>query len=91
MHTEIGLKLYGEEDREMGVWLIPMAARRIDLGSAVHLETGCCFNAAGTMAFDVCARTAEQYPVVVGELAQPEYLKKYHNALLVCPDQNTLV
>ena len=91
MNTDIGLKLYGAEDVVLGLWLIPMAARRIDFGSAVHLESACCFNADEIMTFDICSRMAEQYPVVVSELAKPQYIEQYHSALMACPDQNTLV
>lgn len=91
MHSEIGLKLYGGEDKSLGVWLIPMAARRIDLGSAVHLERPCCVDADGVMTFDICVRIVEQYPVILSELERPEYVKQYHEALMFCPDQRNLL
>jgi hypothetical protein len=85
MHKEIGLKQLGAEDVSLGVWLIPMAARRVDLGSSVHLESDCCFDSAGKMTFDICARSAEQLPVVLSTLERPEYLHQYHDALHACP------
>jgi Galactosyltransferase len=91
MHTDIGLKMYSAEDISMGVWLIPMASRRIDLGSAVHIENSCCFDDAGTMTVDICDRMAEQYPVILSLLDKPEYLQQYHNALASCPDQTAFL
>lgn len=84
MHNEIGLKYFGSEDVSMGVWLIPMAARRIDLGTAMQLERPCCFDSWGRMKVNVCTEQAEQLPIVLSVLAKPQYLYKYHNAISAC-------
>lgn len=90
MHSSIGLKLYGGEGETLGMWLIPIAARRIDFGASVHLESTCCFTADGVATFDICARVAEQYPVIMGAFEKPEYLEQYHNALKSCLDKKAV-
>jgi hypothetical protein len=91
MHTGIGLKIYSAEDVSMGVWLIPIASRRIDLGTAVHIENPCCFDKDGTVTVDICDRMNEQYPVILSVLDKPEYLQQYHDSLASCPDRNAFM
>ena len=84
MHSEIGLKYYSAEDVSLGLWLIPMAARRIDLGTAIQLERPCCFDSLGAMKVDICKEQAEQLPIVLSVLEKPHYLHKYHDAISDC-------
>lgn len=84
MHNEIGLKHIGDEDVSLGLWLIPMATRRIDLGTAVHLEKSCCFDSWGRIKVDICDEHAEQLPIVLSVLSDPQYLHKYHDAIATC-------
>lgn len=84
MHNDIGLKYYGAEDVSLGLWLIPMAARRIDLGTSIQLERQCCFDSWGGMKVDICTEQAEQLPIVLGVLEKPQYLYKYHDAISAC-------
>eukprot|EP00892_Ulva_mutabilis_P003072 jgi/Ulvmu1/12766/UM096_0008.1 len=84
MHNDIGLKYYGSEDVSLGLWLIPMAARRIDLGNAIQLEKPCCFDSWGIMKVDICAEQAEQLPIVLSVLEKPQYLQRYHDAIREC-------
>lgn len=84
MHNEIGLRYYGSEDVSLGLWMIPMAARRLDLGTAMQLEQPCCFDFWGRMKVDICAEQGEQFPIVMSELAFPKYLFKYHASISAC-------
>jgi Galactosyltransferase len=86
MHNNVGLKPFHAEDISMGVWLIPIAARRIDLSPSFHVGSVCCIKDGQTdrPLVDICEAQSDQLPIVLNLLEKPEYLRIYHEALQAC-------
>ena len=82
MHERIGLKDVGPEDVSMGLWLLPVPVRRVDLSDAVRMPPGCCVDAAtGRPSVSVCGPAAA---AVVGGLEAEAHIQAYHEALQRC-------
>jgi hypothetical protein len=84
MHDRIGLKVLGDEDVSIGLWLIPIPVTRINLTASFYVDSPCCV-LEGKPVLDICTQSSEgELPIVLGLLEKPEYLVMYHALLARC-------
>jgi hypothetical protein len=84
MHNRIGLKVLGDEDVSIGLWLIPIPVTRIDFSSSFYVNSPCCV-LGGRPVVDICKQSsAGELPIVLSVLDKPEYLVMYHALLARC-------
>lgn len=88
MHDRIGLKTISDDEGiSMGLWLIPMPVRRIDLSASFYVDSPCCVLAGDEprVVVDICAELSPgEPPAVLSVLERPEYVTMFHENLSNC-------